>query len=64
VAEAGDLVLPADGIAVPVMWGDDLFGYLEAVPIPGRVVSARSRRTAVAMAQALALALAAEPSPA
>ena len=59
---AGDLVLPAEGIAIPVMWGDDLFGYIEASPISSRVVSARDRRIAVAIVQTLALAMAAEPS--
>jgi len=46
---------------VPVMWGDQLFGYIEAVPIEGRVTTAPSRKVAVAMAQTLGLALAAEP---
>ena len=56
------MVLPAEGVAVPVMWGDQLFGYIEAVPIAGRVTSAGSRKVAVAFAQTLGLALAAEPS--
>ena len=60
--QAGDVVLPVKGVAVPVMWGDQLFGYIEAVPMAGRVTSAGSRKVAVAMAQTLGLALAAEPS--
>ena len=44
------------------MWGDQLFGYLEGIPIVGRVTSAGSRKVAVAMAQTLGLALAAEPA--
>ena len=60
--QAGDVVLPAEGVALPVMWGDQLFGYIEAVPIAGRVTSAGSRKVAVALAQTLGLALAAEPS--
>jgi Domain of unknown function (DUF4118) len=62
VRQAGDAVLPVEGVAVPVMWGDQLFGYIEAVPMAGRVTSARSRKVAVAMAQTLGLAFAAEPS--
>ena len=62
VRQAGDVVLPVEGVAVPVMWGDQLFGYIEAVPIAGRVTSAGSRKVAVALAQTLGLALAAEPS--
>ena len=60
--QAGEVVLPVEGVAVPVMWGDQLFGYLEAIPIAGRVTSAGSRKVAVAMAQTLGLALAAEPA--
>ena len=60
--QAGDVVLPVDGIAMPVMWGDQLFGYIEAIPIPGRVTTAGARRMAMAMAQTLGLALAAEPT--
>jgi len=59
--QAGDIELPSEGVAVPVMWGHQLFGYIEAVPIEGRVTTAPSRKVAVAMAQTLGLALAAEP---
>ena len=62
VHQAGDVRLPAEGVAVPVMWGDQCFGNIVAIPLPDRVTSAGSRRVAVAMAQALGLALAAEPA--
>jgi len=59
--QAGDIELPTEGVAVPVMWGNQLFGFIEAVPIEGRITSAPSRKVAVALAQTLGLALAAEP---
>ena len=62
VHQAGDLRLPAEGIAIPVMWGGRCYGHLAGVPLPDRVTTASSRRVAVAMAQALGLALAAEPA--
>ena len=62
VQQAGDVRLPAEGVAVPVMWGDQCFGNIVAIPLSDRVTSAGSRRVAVAMAQALGLALAAEPA--
>ena len=62
VALAGDLALPVDGVALPVTWNDRCFGYLAAVPVPGAIVRAESRRVAVAMAEVLGLALAAEPA--
>jgi hypothetical protein len=63
-ALAGDAMLPLEGVAIPVMWGDSSYGHLVAVPIAGRVTSASARRVAVAMAQTLGLSLAAEPAPA
>ena len=62
VALAGDLALPAEGVALPVTWNDRCFGYLVAVPVPGTVVRAESRRAAVAMAEVVGLAFAAEPA--
>jgi len=62
--QAGDAVLPAEGVSIPVVWGDHRYGNLVAVPIAGRVTSASARRVAVAMAQTLGLSLAAEPAPA
>ena len=62
VHQAGDIRLPAEGVALPVMWGGQCFGYLIAIPLPDRITTAGTRRVAVAMAQALGLALAAEPA--
>jgi hypothetical protein len=61
---AGDAALPAEGVAVPVTWGDRCYGHLIAVPVAGRTTSAHARRIAVAMAQTLGLSLAAGPAPA
>ncbi len=63
-SQAGDAALPAEGVSIPVVWGDQRYGHLVAVPIAGRVTSASARRVAVAMAQTLGLSLAAEPAPA
>jgi hypothetical protein len=58
----GDFALPVEGVALPVTWNDRCFGYLAAIPVPGVIVRAESRRIAVAMAEVLGLALAAEPA--
>jgi hypothetical protein len=62
VALAGESPLPVEGVALPVTWNDRCFGYLAAIPLPGTIVTAESRRIAVAMAEVLGLALAAEPA--
>ena len=64
ISQAGEAALPAEGVSIPVVWGDHRYGHLVAVPIAGRVTSASARRVAVAMAQTLGLSLAAEPAPA
>jgi hypothetical protein len=62
VGVGGDGPLPADGVALPVTWSSRRFGYLVAMPLPGAIVAATSRRIAVAMAEVLGLAFAAEPA--
>lgn len=62
VGLTGDVALPLEGVALPVTWNDRSFGYLAAVPLPGTIVTAESRRIAVAMAEVLGLAMAAEPA--